>query len=69
VVFAKGGSSAGYTTAWAFSVAGTNAALYVADCQATAWWVNAVYVGLLVASYECERQTLRHFIKSVLAVN
>ena len=69
MVFAKGGSSAGYATAWACSVTGTNAAVYVADCQATAWWVNAVYVGLLVASYECERQTLRHFIKSVLAVN
>ena len=51
MVFAKGGSSAGYALAWAFSVTGTNAALYVANCQATAWWVNAVYVGLLVASY------------------
>ena len=69
VLFAKAGSSAGYVGAWAISVVCTNAALHLTHIPAAAWWVNATYVCLLVASYEGERQTLRHFIKSVLAVN
>ena len=48
--------------AWLVSIGFTNASLAAAG-SVDYWWVNAVYVCLLVVSYESERKTLRHFIK------
>ena len=63
VTFAQAGHNLALLAGWAMSIGVTNASLAVAGSTGHCWWVNAVYVCLLVVSYESERKTLRHFIK------
>ena len=48
--------------AWVVSIGVTNGVLHFVGSSGY-WWINAVYVCLLGASYESERHHLRHFVK------
>ena len=63
VVFAHAGHTLVIAVGWLLSIACTNVALAVAGTAGRASWVNAAYVCLLMASYESERKSLRHFVK------
>ena len=66
-VFSNGASRTALLVAWGTSIAFTNASLYMVRSDLY-WWIDACYFFLLGTSYELERRSLRHFIKSLLAV-
>ena len=67
-IFCKGASNTVVALSWVISIVITNVCLSLIGSNLY-FWINAVYLFLLMISYELERQTLRHFIKSILAVD
>ena len=66
-IFSKGSCKGWLVISWITSITITNVCLYLIHSQLY-FWINATYFFLLAISYELERQTLRHFIKSVMAI-
>ena len=66
-IFSKGSCKTWLVFSWITSIIFTNVCLYLIK-SVLYFWINATYFFLLAISYELERQTLRHFIKSVMAI-
>ena len=66
-IFSKGSCKSCLVVSWITSIIFTNVSLYLIN-SSLYFWIDATYFFLLAISYELERQTLRHFIKSVMAV-
>ena len=66
-IFSKGSRKSCLVLSWITSIIFTNVCLYLIH-SSLYFWIDVTYFFLLAISYELERQTLRHFIKSLMAV-
>lgn len=66
-IFCKSASKTAVVMSWATSIILANVSMFLVGSDLY-FWTDAVYLFLFIISYELERQSLRHFIKSILAV-